>query len=224
MFFFSLEKLWKEQLELRCMFSVLCIPLKARCPSLQSSVYTGVYLTYPFCCLPRRLEFTIGLARTVMQPYLIRHFHISYIHLVCPPKFYPSISRGKILIARRNKKTNVMQSFGGGGGGGPRWEMWKWQIAPPLFTDVQSVFYLISTHWRTLYQHMLAQQVIHLPWAIRQHFWVPRPCHFHYCHMLPSYKVSSLIDWLIDWLIEPEKFRQFYDSKDKYYHLWETEY
>lgn len=118
MFFFSLEKLWKEQLELRCMFSVLCIPLRARCPSLQSSVYTGVYLTYPFCCLPRRLEFTIGLARTVMQPYLIRHFHISYIHLVCPPKFYPSISRGKILIARRNKKTNVMQRFGGWGWGG----------------------------------------------------------------------------------------------------------
>lgn len=220
MFLFSLEELWKEQLELRCMFSVLCIPLIARCPSLQSSVYTGVYLTYPFCCLPRRPEFTIGLARTVMQPYLIRHFHISYIHLVCPPKFYTSISRGKILIVRRNKKNKCYAKFWRGGGGGTRWEMWKWQIAPPRFTDVQSVFYLISTHWRTLYQHMLAQQVIHLPWAIRQHFWVPRPRHFHYCHVLPSYKVSSLIDWLI----EPEKFRQFYDSNDKNYHLWETEY
>ena len=82
-FFFS-QKNFHEQLESRYMFVSSASPSWLDAPVWKSSV-TGVYLAYPFRRLLRRLEFTIGLVRTVMQPCLNYLFYISHNTPSLPP-------------------------------------------------------------------------------------------------------------------------------------------
>ena len=80
-------------------------------PSLEKLGYWSL-LSLPLSTAAiRRLEFTIGLARKFIQPYLIRYFALQNLAL-------SFISHE--MIARRNEKLTVTQSFffGGGWGGG----------------------------------------------------------------------------------------------------------